>query len=102
MFSPSLLTDFRFGFTRYRVNVQSLDYGTNASDAAGIPGINVSGDIKTSGLSEFNVTGRGGFQEGYGLANDQCNCPLAEREFTYQAVDNWTKSVRQPYREVGS
>ncbi|MEA2874445.1 MAG: hypothetical protein QOH67_4441, partial [Hyphomicrobiales bacterium] len=91
--SPTLLTDFRFGFTRYRVNVQSLDYGINASETAGIPGINMPGDIKTSGLSEFNVTGRGGFQEGYGLANNQCNCPLAEREFTYQAVNNWTKVI---------
>ncbi|HXJ43623.1 MAG TPA: carboxypeptidase regulatory-like domain-containing protein, partial [Bryobacteraceae bacterium] len=88
---PTLLTDFRFGFTKYRVNVQSLDYGVNASAAAGIPGINMANDIRTSGLSEFNVTGSGGFQAGYGLANNQCNCPLAEREYTYQAVNNWTK-----------
>ena len=40
--NPSLLTDFRLSFVRYRVDVQSLDYGSNTGEAAGIPGVNVS------------------------------------------------------------
>ena len=48
--NPTLLTDFRFSYVRYRVNVQSLDYGKNAGEAAGIPGVNFSSRPDTSGL----------------------------------------------------
>jgi hypothetical protein len=89
--NPTLLTDFRFSFVRYRVNVQSLDYGTNAAEAAGIPGVNFSGRPDTSGLPAFQVQGNGGFNEGFGLAIGQCNCPLQEREWVTQAVNTWTK-----------
>jgi hypothetical protein len=89
--NPTLLTDFRFSFVRYRVNVQSLDYGSNAGEAAGIPGVNFSGRPDTSGLPEFRVDGNGGFREGFGLDIGQCNCPLQEREWVVQAVNTWTK-----------
>jgi hypothetical protein len=89
--SPTLLTDFRFGYVRYPVSVQSLDYGKNQGEAVGIPGVNFPGRPDTSGLPEFSIAGNGGFQEGFGLAIDQCNCPLKEREWRLQFVDTWTK-----------
>lgn len=89
--SPSLLTDFRFSYVRYRVNVRSLDYGKNAGEAAGIPGVNFSGRADTSGLPEFQINGNGGFSEGFGLSIGQCNCPLQEREWVLQFVNTWTK-----------
>jgi hypothetical protein len=91
--SPTLLTDARFAFTRYRVKVLPLDYGKNAAEAAGIPGLNLPNRIDTSGLPELLVgdTHRGGFGEGFGLTNNQCNCPLIETENVFQIVNNWTK-----------
>ena len=89
--NPSLLTDFRFSFVRYRVNVQSLDYGKNGGEAAGIPGVNFSGRPDTSGLPEFRIDGNGGFKEGFGLDIGQCNCPLQQREWVVQFVNTWTK-----------
>ena len=41
---PDLLTDFRFGFFRYHVNVLPNDLGTTPAKDAGIPGVNL-GDI---------------------------------------------------------
>lgn len=89
--NPTLLTDFRFGYVRYRVNVQSLDYGKNSGEAAGIPNVNFSGRPDTSGLPEFRIDGNGGFREGFGLDIGQCNCPLYEREWVLQFVNTWTK-----------
>ena len=90
--SPTLLTDFRFGYVRYRVNVQATDFGKNMGQTVGIPGVNYSDRIDTSGLPEFQINGNGGFNEGFGLGIDQCNCPLKEREWRLQFVDNWTKT----------
>lgn len=91
--TPALLTDARFSFSRYRVKVLPLDYGQNAAEEAGLPGLNLPNRIDTSGLPELQVgnTSRGGFSEGFGLGNNQCNCPLIETENVLQFVDNWTK-----------
>ncbi|PYT21318.1 MAG: hypothetical protein DMG58_32465, partial [Acidobacteria bacterium] len=91
--SPTLLTDARFAFTRYRVKVLPLDYGKNAAETAGLPGLNLPNRIDTSGLPELQIgnTNRGGFAEGFGLGNNQCNCPLIETENVFQIVNNWTK-----------
>ena len=35
--NPSLLTDVRFGFSRYRVQVRGLDFGTTPVQDAGVP-----------------------------------------------------------------
>jgi len=90
--SPTLLTDIRFGYVRYRVNVRAPDFGKNTGEAVGIPGVNFSDRPDTSGLPEFSINGDGGFNEGFGLSIDQCNCPLQEREWRVQFVDTWTKT----------
>ena len=90
--SSTLLTDFRFGYVRYRVNVQATDFGKNQGGAVGIPGVNFSDRVDTSGLPEFNINGDGGWAEGFGLGINACNCPLKEREWRVQFVDTWTKT----------
>jgi hypothetical protein len=88
--SPTLMTDARFGYNRYRVHVRALDYGTTPAKDAGVPGVNLGTD-DTTGLGVFTIPGNGGWIEGWGLAAAQCNCPLDEREFIFQFVNNWTK-----------
>jgi hypothetical protein len=67
--APTLLTDFRFAFTRYRVKVLPLDYGVSAAEEAGLPGLNLEGRPDTSGLPELEIGDitHGGFREGFGL-----------------------------------
>lgn len=89
-FSPTLITDGRFGFYRYRIRVQPGDAGTTPATDAGLPGLNT-GSASTTGLPAFYINGNGGFNFGYGLGVNQCNCPLKETENQFQWVDNWTK-----------
>ncbi|MFL6444627.1 MAG: TonB-dependent receptor domain-containing protein [Candidatus Sulfotelmatobacter sp.] len=89
--SPTIVTDFRFGFYRYRIRVYPNGVGTTPATDAGIPGLNL-GTTETSGMPAFYVNGNGGFNLGYALNINQCNCPLKETENHFQWVNNWTMS----------
>jgi outer membrane receptor protein involved in Fe transport len=91
-FSPSLLTDLRFGYFRYHVQTAPGGLGTTPASDAGIPGLNL-GTSFTSGMPAFTVqmAGAQDFSFGYSLGVNQCNCPLTESEHQYQIVNNWTK-----------
>jgi hypothetical protein len=91
-FSPTLLTDFRFGYMRYHVQTAPGGVGTTPAQDAGIPGLNVD-TLYTTGMPYFHVTTTGlpDFNFGYSLGANQCNCPLLESEHQYQFVNNWTK-----------
>ena len=86
---PNLLADFRFGFFRYRVFVNPNGLGTSPAKDAGIPGLNLD-NYYTSGMPRFNLTGTGGFNFGYALGTNSCNCPLNEQENEFQWVGNVT------------
>ena len=44
-------------------------------------------------MPAFYVNGNGGFDFGYALGVNQCNCPLKETENHFQWVNNWTKQL---------
>src|ERR1051325_815124 len=92
-FGSSLLTDFRFGYMRYHVNVLPGGFGTTPVESLNpkIPGINL--NSTTSAMPAFTIHTPGAssdFQFGYSLGVNQCNCPLTESEHQYQFVNNWT------------
>jgi hypothetical protein len=94
-FGSNLLTDFRFGWFRYRVNVDPGGGDENPATDAGIPGLNF--DDFTRGMPAFllNGYGPGGntgnqFNFGYALQFARCNCPLRQNERQFQFVNNWT------------
>jgi hypothetical protein len=87
--SARSVNEFRFGFFRYRVDVQPGGFGTQPALEAGIPGLNLDKTF-TSGLPFFNITGDGGSGLGYSLTLNRCNCPLAQRERQFQFVDNFS------------
>ena len=100
--NPKLLTDFRFGYFRYRLNVNAQDYGQTPN--LGIPGIIAAdtGDPFATGLPDFEIPGQdttnralssGGdyLRLGYSGVANNCNCPLREREQEFQFVNNWTR-----------
>jgi hypothetical protein len=86
--SPSLLGDFRFGVTRYRVFVSAPDETKQLATQVGIPGINDPNRKDTWGLPDFSVGGTGGFSQ----LGFQCNCPLDQEETEFQGATNWTKT----------
>ncbi len=88
-FSPTVITDVRFGWMRYRVNVLPNEYGTSPAKDAGIPGLNLDSTF-TSSMPGFFIQGAGGTNLGYSLGTNQCNCPLAQNERQFQFVDNTT------------
>lgn len=93
-FGSTLLSDFRFGVTRYRVLVSAPDETQQLASQAGIPGINDPNRKDTWGLPDLNIgtttgSGTAKFQMGY-----QCNCPLDEEETEFQGATNWTKLHR--------
>jgi outer membrane receptor protein involved in Fe transport len=102
--SSSVLTDFRFGYVRYHVNVIPNGVGTTPAEDIGIHGLNLGTDF-TSGQPSYFVGDSGGdgtdvgaigrtgglSNFGYGLGVNRCNCPLVEQEDQFQFVNNWTK-----------
>jgi carboxypeptidase family protein len=86
--NPNLTTDFRFGFYRYRVNVDPGQAQTTPATDASIPGLN--NDDFTGGMPGFFINGIGGFNFGYALGVSSCNCPLRQNERQIQFVNNWT------------
>ena len=84
--SPSLITEFRVGLNRYRNDAYATDYGTKASDAVGITGVNIS-DL-TSGLTNIDISGYSNPVVGYSLS-----LPWIRFETNWNFVNNWTKTT---------
>src|SRR2546426_6626553 len=96
--SPSLLTDFRFGYFKYNPVTAKPDGGT-PMDTFGIPGLNNSAQAAaTAGLAAFFLGGQdlgnnaapANGNEGQAITNfgdglnvGRCNCPLTENEHQY-------------------
>lgn len=109
--SPTLFTDFRFGFVRYNVHTKKANSDANAASNLGLMGLNTS-DPTTGGLPAFFFqknggaelfgyqTGDQGFGSGLGVA--RCNCPLTESEQQFQFVNNWSKIVENHTFKFGA
>ncbi len=101
-----LVTDFRFGYFRYRVNVLPSDFGRNTASDVGVPGLNIS-ELSSGLFAGFvidpriqNITSgfgfgsdelRKGFNFGSGQFVNRCGCPLDQDENQFQIVSNTTK-----------
>jgi len=88
-FRPSLITDFRFGWYKQRINVLPETSGAFATNAGAV-GLNIPGDPSTNDFPHFGIQGQDGFDIGDGLAVGNCNCPLKERMQQFQFANNWT------------
>lgn len=86
--SPTVITDFRFGYFKYKVDVLPGGFGTSPAKDIGIQGLN--NDEFTSGMPFFDIQGVGGTKLGFALDPNGCNCPLAQEEKQYQFANNWT------------
>ena len=94
--NPTFLTDVRFGWFKYDVNVTQGGFGTTPALDAGAAGLNLADKTYTSGMPYFGIFYPNStlFAFGYALgyqSEGHCNCPLREQEYQYQVVNNWTK-----------
>lgn len=87
IFSPTLISELRFGVSRYRNDATQIDYGSNASTALGVPGVNV-GDPFVSGLVGIDVGGLSSPLVGY-----SASLPWVRAETNIDLVNTWTKTL---------
>jgi len=87
-FSPSLIAETRVGVSHYRNIARNSDYGSNASDALGITGVNL--NPFTSGLTGIDV--QNGFSSP--MIGYSASLPWDRGETNINAVTNWTKIHR--------
>jgi hypothetical protein len=80
-FSPTLLNDFRLGFTRISTGVYQQNLGTNVNRSVGLP--TVSTNARDTGLSLINLTG-------YSPLGDEYNNPQHSATTIYQVLDTVT------------
>lgn len=82
IFSPTLISEVRFGVSRYRNDAQQVDYGKSDSI---VPGVNVDGF--TSGQVGIDVPNFSSPLIGY-----SASLPWVRAESNVDFVNNWTKS----------
>ena len=86
VWTPTLVMELRAGVAHYSNVAQNTDYGTKASDALGIPGVNL--DDLTSGLVGINLNG--GFSNP--LVGYSASLPWRREETNFNIVNSWTKT----------
>jgi len=86
IFSSTLVAENRAGISHYRNVAHSADYGSKASDALGIPGINL--DAFTSGLTTIRFQG---INSDDPLVGYSASLPWDRGETNINLVSNWTK-----------
>jgi hypothetical protein len=90
VFSPTLLTELRFGVAHLRNNAQPSDYGSADATALGIPGVNIGDQPFTAG--QVGITINGGFSGT--LIGYSASLPWIRGESNIDTVNNWTKVIR--------
>lgn len=85
IFSPTLISEFRFGVSHYNNVARNTDYGTKASESLGIPGLNI--DDWTSGIVGIRIDN--------GISNPMIgysgSLPWIRAEANISAVNSWTR-----------
>jgi hypothetical protein len=85
IFSPTLVTEFRFGIVRNRNDAINIDHALTTSRDIGIPNVNL--DDWSSGLTEIRVDGYDAPLVGF--VN---SLPWARSVTNFTWVNNWTKT----------
>ncbi|HEV3039253.1 MAG TPA: TonB-dependent receptor [Candidatus Angelobacter sp.] len=87
LFSPTLVAETRLGLSHYHNVALNADSGSNASDAIGIPGVNLNGF--TSGLTSIIINGINGNNP---LVGYSASMPWDRGETNISIASTWTKT----------
>ncbi len=85
VFSSTLFSELRVGVAHYHNDAFQTDFGTKASDALGIPGVNL--DAYSSGIVSINI---GSFYSNP-LVGYSASVPWKRAEANIDIVNSWTK-----------
>ena len=86
IFSPTLVSEFRFGIVRNYNQAINIDAGTTTSKDIGIPGVNL--DAWSSGLTQINIDGYSTPMVGF-----SASLPWNRSVTNFNIVNNWTKTM---------
>ncbi len=88
IWTNTLVMELRFGAAHYHNAAQNSDFGTTASTALGIPGVNI--DQYSSGIVGINLNG------GYSgpIVGYSASVPWVRAEANIDVVNSWTKNYR--------
>ncbi len=98
-FSPTLLTELRFGVAHLRNIAQQTDYGSNDAKTLGIPGNGPNGtnnSLQTSGQVAFNLNTFTTPYIGY-----SASLPWLRAESNIDVANNWTKVLGNHVLKAG-
>ena len=84
IFSPSLITQTRFGISRVRNDVDQTDYGKATARDIGIGGANI--DAWSSGMSSISIAGFDSPMVGYSASE-----PWRRSQTNFELSNSWTK-----------
>ncbi|MDQ6705797.1 MAG: TonB-dependent receptor, partial [Acidobacteriota bacterium] len=86
IFSPSLITEVRFGLLHYRNEARQSDYGKTTATDLGIKGVNIDG--WTTGIPSLQI------DQGYSnpLVGYSASLPWIRGETAFDFVNSWTKT----------
>ncbi|HEV3315519.1 MAG TPA: TonB-dependent receptor, partial [Candidatus Angelobacter sp.] len=87
LFSPTLVAETRIGLSHYHNVALNADSGSNASNAIGIPGVNLNGF--TSGLTSIIINGINGNNP---LVGYSASMPWDRGETNISVASTWTKT----------
>jgi hypothetical protein len=99
VFSPTLMTEARFGVAHIRNNAQPSDFGSNDAAALGIPGVNI--NEFTSGQVGIFITGFGAQGQDWPVIGYSASVPWIRGESNIDFVNNWTKIIRNHTLKFG-
>src|SRR5712672_14407 len=86
-FSNTLVAEFRAGVAWYHNEAHNSDFGTKASEALGIPGVNL--DAITSGIVGITIANNRGFSNP--LIGYSASLPWIRSETNIDFANTWTK-----------
>jgi len=101
VFSPTLLTEVRFGVAHLHNAAQPSDYGTSDASTIGVPGVNISGQPFTSGQVGIIIGNFGQSGQTYPLFGYSASLPWIRAEANIDFVNNWTKIIRNHTVKAG-
>ncbi len=96
VFSPTLLTEARFGVAHLANNAKPSDYGSNDADKLGIPGVNIEGQPFTSGQVGISL---GNFSSP--IIGYSPSVPWVRSEYNIVFTNQWTKIIRNHTLKFG-
>ena len=92
VFSPTFLTEARFGVAHLRNNAQPTDFGQDDATTLGIPGVNISGQTFTSGQAGI-ILGAFSANSSTPIVGYSASVPWIRGESNIDFVNNWTKII---------